>query len=54
MGKQKDKKNRNELKDIIRKSNLSEALKSKLLLYAEELENGILQKTLDDIKEKLS
>lgn len=54
MSEEKDQKRRDELKEVIESSNLDEALKNKLLSFAEELKNGRLEQLLDNIKERIN
>jgi len=54
MGKEQDEKNRNELKEVIQRAKLDEDFKKRLLVFAEELENGRLEQLLNDIKQKLN
>lgn len=54
ISKKEDNVKRIELKEIIKKSNLSPNLKARLLTFAEELSNGSLDKLLQDIKKKLN
>lgn len=53
MTKEQDGINRAELKKLIDNIKLDESLKQKLLIFAEELENGKLEQLLKDIKQKL-